>query len=123
MRIPNLRNSYHFLVFVNMEQYPYFHCLLSVKTFLLNKLRKESSFLTKEKIELKNYGSLLFVCFAVMLVGCNKTNRQNKHLKNISIYGMIENLQICMIIYRSYKNQFLKKNSQKNIKKSMRDWS
>ena len=35
------------LVFVNMEQYPYFHCLLSVKTFLLNKLRKESSFLTK----------------------------------------------------------------------------
>ena len=35
------------LIFVNMEQCPYLHCLLSVKHFLLNKLRKESSFLTK----------------------------------------------------------------------------
>ena len=99
-----------------MEQYPYFHCLLSVKTFLLNKLRKESSFLTKGKIELKKLWISLFVCFAVMLVGCNKTNRQNKHLKNISIYGMIENLQICMIIYQIMQKSISKKNSQKNIK-------
>ena len=49
-----------------------------------------------------------------MLVGCNKTNRQNKHLKNISTYGMIENLQICMIIYQIMpKNRFLKKFTEK----------
>ena len=67
---------------------------------------------------------MLFVCFAVLLVGCNKNEPPKQAFEEyINLWNDRKFTNMYDHLSDHAKNRFLKKNSQKNIKKSMRDWS
>ena len=64
---------------------------------------------------------LLFVCFAVLLVGCNKNEPPKQAFEEyINLWNDRKFANMYDHLSDHAKNRFLKKNSQKNIKKSMR---
>ena len=58
-----------------------------------------------------------FLCFAVILVGCNKNESPKQAFEEYINLWNDREFAICMIVYLNMpKKRFLKRNSQRNIK-------
>ncbi|MEM5601990.1 NTF2-like N-terminal transpeptidase domain-containing protein [Bacillus cereus] len=70
---------------------------------------------------MKKLWMLVFFCFAVMLVGCNKNEPPKQTFEEyINLWNDKKFANMYDYLSDHAKKRFLKKNLQKNIKKSMK---